>query len=111
MDSASRGYDLSVVDANEADAQRACMKLGVPISTRIFNEHVPNDALGNGDPNLLNGYKEHRGSPIPNYFVNALTYRGRCMRCPCSNIVMLPGYSHPKHYNVVGTTRPRGVVM
>jgi hypothetical protein len=80
MDSASRGYDLSVVDANEADAQRACTKLGVPISTRIFNVHVPNDALEfNGDPNLVNGYKERRGSPIPNYFAAAPTYRGRCL--------------------------------
>ena len=80
MDSASRGYDLSVVDANEADAQRACTKLGVPISTRIFNVHVPNDALEfNGDHNLVNGYKERRGSPIPNYFAAAPTYRGRCL--------------------------------
>src|SRR6266404_586917 len=39
------------------------------------------------------------------------TFSLTMMRCPCSNIVMSPGYSHPKHYNVVGSTHPRGVVM
>jgi hypothetical protein len=73
-------YALSVVDANEADAQRACTKLGVPTSTRIFNIHVPNDALEfNGYPNLVNGYEERQGSQIPDYFIAAPTYRGRCL--------------------------------
>lgn len=57
----SRGYDLSVVDSDEADAQRACMKLGVSMLTRIFNVHVPNDALEFfGDPDLVGGYRGAR---------------------------------------------------
>lgn len=80
MDFASRGYDLSVVDPDAADAQRACTKLDVPMSTRIFKVHVPNDALGfNGDLKLVDGYEECQGSQIPNYFAAAPTYRGRCL--------------------------------
>ena len=69
----------------------------------------------------------HRGSSLLTVQGSCIVFRLSCLscwtgaswmrgqsrmrRCPCSNIVMLPGYSHSEHCHVCRSTRARVIVM